>query len=976
MGYPLGTVLASPVVGGSASDTYGTHYSYLGIGGWQEFDTIADRNAIPVDALGNLDASGLSSGRRRLGMLVFVNQIDSIFQLFVPYNNWTGMTNSQKVAALANNANWVPFAAAGSGDATKKKYQQVANGFSVGDVISFNGTQFVKGIANAGNTLEFLGMVSSIIDPDNFILTYSGFIDTTPISGLSANTLYYVSPINAGKITPIEPFNPGESSRPILITQTPTSGLVLNDRGFIVSSSSSGSTGSGLRIQRTTTQTAHGFALGDVIFYSGTSYHKAIASGTTGLNEFPIGVVNQVISPNSFIVCFAGYIDGMSPALDYTGTHHLSGSTLYYLSPTVAGKLTNVKPTSYGQIVKPMYQAFTTDDGVVANQLATPVSSASGATGVIGPAKDANGYTDGIFNFFVPSTPIGTAIDYINELLLVLSPPPAPSLTTIGKNLFPSGALSFGVSRNSIGYTNVTTAAGNSAVDINGTYAAGGTRLGITGSVPITETLNFGIVSGSSYPANAFGNADQGRLDLYLNGVLFNSLPLSGTTGSTTNGVFTVSAVHPVHSPSGQPVTAFKYRTGTFTISSGSFVTGFNYVRVIHVTPSTSFTSNFSEWVYDSNTNALALSGATTFSSLNLTGSKFMSGVKYSTGGTVNFNALIQNVYKNTYANGNVISYPSRVNLSDATSIVKTGAGLVAETNANKNLPLLNSGVTNPQNSLLSLVSTHTLQNNILGNSNGIQIALSIPHPIKATLTTTVLVSNGYLQYTPSTANVLNTENFTGEVNRLQAQDYSLLTYANVNSGLYAWDSTQSLVGGNALYNTGLLRFNGELMYPNAAYLLSQYSIASGNFTSVTNALAGNPNYSTASGTRSDYRKFTSANAVTQSTVSINILTTGTVSSFLTNGGTGGSPSGNFIKLEFLIMRSNGEIHGWFNPFASSGNPEGVANTSATAIAGGVNVTCTLSTTPRIGNGDIVVIRVFAASGWTNRISNISITNI
>src|SRR5579859_5915945 len=140
MSYPLGTVVASPVVGGSAADTYGTHYSYLGVGGWQEFATLSQRDAIPVDALGNLDASGQGSGRRRLGMLVFIHQTDTVYQLFVPYGTWTGLTNTQKVTALANNSNWVLFSSGGGGDAIKKNYTQNAHGFSVGNVLSFNGT--------------------------------------------------------------------------------------------------------------------------------------------------------------------------------------------------------------------------------------------------------------------------------------------------------------------------------------------------------------------------------------------------------------------------------------------------------------------------------------------------------------------------------------------------------------------------------------------------------------------------------------------------------------------------------------------------------------------------------------------------------------------------------------------------------------------------------------------------------------------
>lgn len=972
----LGTVLASPVVTGNYNtDTYGTHYSFLGVGGWQEFQLLTERDAIPVDGLGNLDPSGLSSGRRRLGMLVYVAQTDTIYQLYVPYAVWTGMTSSAKVAALNNNTNWIQFTT-GGGDAIKKKYQQTAHNFSIGNVVSFNGTNYVKGIASAGNTFEFLGIVSSIIDANNFTLTYAGFIDLSTIGGLSANTVYFVSPTVAGAITPIEPTGAGESSRPIIITQETTKGLVMMQRSYIVSNSgSSGSSGNGLRIQRTTIQNSNGFALGDVLRYSGSTYQKALA--TQAINDFPVGLVSKVIDPNTFIICFAGYVDGMVSVLDQGGSP-IQASKTYYLSATVPGKLTATKPSTTGQMEKPIYQSLTVDDGIVINQRAIPVGAFTGTTGGgIGPAEDGS-YTDGIFTDFTPSTPIGTAVDRFNELLLALSPAPAPNLSSVNRTgaAYNPGNLSFGPTRNDISYINVSNAAGNGVVDINGTYAVSGTRLGITNAASITGILNSGVIAGPSYPVNAFGNGNQGKLRMELNGNIVDNLILSGTTGATSSSRFSVTAALPVVSGGGNPVAIFKYRTGTYNIPNSLFVNGFNYMRVLHITPAGTVQTNFLEWVYDPNANAITNSVGPSFSGLALTGSRFISGVKYNTGGTVNHNVTLTNVYRNTYANGTaVISYPSRVNLTDATSIAKSGSAVISETNAVKNLPILNSALTNPELTTLLLVSNHTLQNNILGNA-GIQTSAAVTHPTKASFTTTPLLSGGFLQYTTIQVLNNNTENLTGEVARLTAQDYTAISYASINGGTHAWDSSQSLVGVNALYNTGLLVFNGELIYPNAPYLGSQYGITSGNFLAVTNALGGNPNYTTAAGTRSLYRKFISTNVVTQSTLTINFLHTGSNSSFLPDGGIGGTPTGNFIKVECMIKRSGGATHGWFNPFASVGNPEGIANTAISTIAGGTSVSCTLSTVPRVGNGDLVIIRIFAASGWTNRISNIAITNI
>lgn len=1186
----LGTVLASPVVTGNYStDTYGTHYSFLGVGGWQELGTLSERNAIPTDALGNVDPSGLSSGRRRLGMLVYVGETDTIYQLFVPYGTFTGMTASAKVAALADNNNWVEFTSQGGGDAIKKRIQQNGHGFSVGNVVSYNGSIYVKGIASVGNTYEFLGVVSSVIDVDNFTLTYAGYIDLTPITGLSANTVYFVSPSVAGAITPIEPYNSGESSRPMIITQGTTNGLVLMSRSFTVSESGSGGTGggNGMRIQRVTSQTAHGFSLGDVLIYTGGTYHKALASKVA---HHSLGVVNQVVSPNSFSLCFGGYVDGLTAAFDYTGTKHLSGSTVYYLSNTVAGKLTSIKPTAFGQYVKPVYQALTTDSGIVTNLTALPtyipisgvtgltaalnskintsligmpngipplnntgvipfqyipaglkeeyvvktiqdrdalffasgdtgttaqtmsfrglrvfVLNASGATGlptgytgssefidttgllnwsattgvvyirwndilqkpnivnrvfagsgmtvsnngtgnttvtvrydnkyidlsgnnlqvkgasidatrvkfqastgttgqyivrgtgstfnaitlpnaVIGPAEDGS-YTDGIYTDFTASTPVGTAVDRFNELFLLVLPEQPAALTSLnGSGTFVSGKLSWGISRNDISYANVGTTAGNPAVDINGVYSnTGTTRLGITRTV-VTGILNSSVVgniSGIPFVNYSFKQGDQGKLVVLRNGTKMSTLNLTGTTAATSNAWLSVSAVQNVKAQSGNPVPLFKYRTGTYTIPLSGMTNGWNYIRIVHSGGTVSTTqTNYIEFVYDADSSNLTPL-TTGLTNITLSGTKNVSGVKYHTSGTIQYQATITNAYKNVYSDlSNAIDFPTRENLSTMTTMDVTGAGLINRTgSALQTFPNLNSAASNPQNTAMSILATFNITPTVLlgnvGSIGRVRSNISVAHPFTAQQYSGGLdTKTGFLIYNVTQANVNNSETYTGEVNRLEARNYAALTYANVNAGTYAWDSTVSLIGVNNQHNTGMLVFNDELVYPNAAYLTTQYGITTGNFAGVTNTPASNVNYTSASGIRNHYRKFTSAAGTTQSTLTFTIDHTGSSSDFLTNGGTGGTASVNNIKLEFLIMRSGGQIHGWANPFASSGNPEGIANTSVSHVGTVTTVTCTLSTVPRVASGDFVIVRTFHASGYTNRLRTLSITNI
>lgn len=95
----------------SRSQTFGTNFSILGVGGFSEVFTLDDLNyIIPVGTIGDVEYSGnvipisftkgsgavfspdvltlnsdnISSGRRRLGMLVYVRDVDQVYQYDVP----------------------------------------------------------------------------------------------------------------------------------------------------------------------------------------------------------------------------------------------------------------------------------------------------------------------------------------------------------------------------------------------------------------------------------------------------------------------------------------------------------------------------------------------------------------------------------------------------------------------------------------------------------------------------------------------------------------------------------------------------------------------------------------------------------------------------------------------------------------------------------------------------------------------------
>ena len=106
-------------VGGSfaptdAADSFGTHNDKWGVGGYRIVKTIADRDAIPVNEsnLLNLDDT-LASGRRKLGMMVYVSDESKLYVLTIAQATWDGYNEGQKVTALANNANFTEFSGGG-----------------------------------------------------------------------------------------------------------------------------------------------------------------------------------------------------------------------------------------------------------------------------------------------------------------------------------------------------------------------------------------------------------------------------------------------------------------------------------------------------------------------------------------------------------------------------------------------------------------------------------------------------------------------------------------------------------------------------------------------------------------------------------------------------------------------------------------------------------------------------------------------
>jgi hypothetical protein len=295
MSYWTGTLLASPIVRGSSGDTYGTHHSILGVGGYMEVNSIAERNLLPIDSVNGIGYDGISSGQRRIGMLVYVHADDTIYKLDISQSTWTGLTSAGKLTALANNSNWSVFVAGGddtpSGDRIVKEFEQLTHGFIVGDVIGYNGTDFLKVSSLTAANVEPLGLVTSVIDANNFRLTFSGYISTAGItdvysSGLTGGTMYYLSS-TAGKIIASKPTGSTEISKPVLVALSADTGVVLQYRGIYEDLTSGGTV---------SWETFTGYTATTQLFLDKTvtgATNIGFFTGQTGIQTLPITHITE-----------------------------------------------------------------------------------------------------------------------------------------------------------------------------------------------------------------------------------------------------------------------------------------------------------------------------------------------------------------------------------------------------------------------------------------------------------------------------------------------------------------------------------------------------------------------------------------------------------------------------------------------------------------------------------------------------------
>lgn len=149
---------------------------------------------------------------------------------------WNGSTEVPTKNAVYDK---IESMGAGSAEATTKSITQASHGFAVGDVLKFASSVYAKAQADSAANAEVVGIISAVADVNTFTLTTVGYV--SGLSGLTANTTYFLSASTAGLLTATEPSTAGQISKPVFRAVSTTAGYFFNMRGVAIVASASSS---------------------------------------------------------------------------------------------------------------------------------------------------------------------------------------------------------------------------------------------------------------------------------------------------------------------------------------------------------------------------------------------------------------------------------------------------------------------------------------------------------------------------------------------------------------------------------------------------------------------------------------------------------------------------------------------------------------------------------------------------------------
>lgn len=120
---------------------------------------------------------------------------------------------------------------AGGADYMAVDIAQTSHSFSVGEVLYYDGLTYALANADDVLTSDVVGIVSEVIDANNFALATGGMI--SGLAGLAPGSVYFLSDTVAGALTLTEPTTVDHVSKPLLMAVSDSAGVFVNYRGIV-----------------------------------------------------------------------------------------------------------------------------------------------------------------------------------------------------------------------------------------------------------------------------------------------------------------------------------------------------------------------------------------------------------------------------------------------------------------------------------------------------------------------------------------------------------------------------------------------------------------------------------------------------------------------------------------------------------------------------------------------------------------------
>lgn len=390
-----------------------------------------------------------------------------------------------------NKFQYMPTTGGGSGSGTtliSAVITQAAHGFVVNNLIYQTTTTgiYAKAQANNSATAEVVGVVTTVVDANNFQFSSSGSI--SGLTGLTAGQIYFLSDITAGLMTLTEPTSVSSVSKPIGVA---TSATTLELRNYRTSPSQG--------------QTV------DYLYAKGVSNQTGISNTITPLNFTNTVSGNIPLASNAFTLT-VGKIYRITANLALNGSS-VSGDVFnsYIVDNT---------NTAVSGLVTPI---LTLSDAI-ANRGSQPVIDAIFTPTVTGVYKIALQRTSGTGTVNIDMNASSLSVIQLGSSAIVQTPTlisiqtltsgttytPTAGTTKIECYVIGGGGAGGGCASNA----NTTSAAGGSAGGVVGfsetvnsftsyTYSVGAGGTGVSGAAGGNGVLSTITVNGNVYTGGA-----------------------------------------------------------------------------------------------------------------------------------------------------------------------------------------------------------------------------------------------------------------------------------------------------------------------------------------------------------------------------------------------------------------------------------------------------------------------------------------